>query len=534
MEILSVKDLTFTYPGDAEPTLKNILFSAAKGEMITLCGKSGSGKTTLMRCLKPALAPHGTKSGIIEYLGDDEETGIGFVMQNPENQLVTDKVWHELTFGLENMGWSAERIRIRTAEMAGYFGIQNWFRKEVDQLSGGQKQLLNLAAVMIMQPKVLLLDEPVSQLDPAAAEKFLDTVRKLNREMGVTVIITEHRLDRVLPYSDRMIVMEDGKILLDEEPAKGAMELAREKNDMFRSMPAAVQAYGIAGDADVKEIGHCPLDIRQGRKWLETLFGGKPVTKTTVTRPETFSESGEKMGLKNILFRYEKNGEDVIRDLSLTIYKGEVHAIVGGNGTGKTTALKIMGGLLRPYRGKVDFKGLKVRMLPQNPQEVFALDTVKAELLEMSGDIEEVVSLMEIEHILGSHPYDISGGEQQRVAMGKLFLTDPDVILLDEPTKGMDNAFKEKLGDIFLSLKAKRHTLIMVSHDIEFCSKYADRCSMFFDGSVTTTEEPGKFFSGNSFYTTAANKMSSEFFEDAITPDELGMLICENLKEKVK
>lgn len=576
MAVFTVEHLSFAYPGRERPALDDVSFSVERGEMITLCGRSGSGKTTLMRLLKPSLAPHGRRQGRIIWrpdvpakedpdtqmdgqkggrphrrpgvkakpspgsgarrgagAGDAMDRAVGFVLQNPENQIVTDKVWHELAFGPENLGWDNRTIRVRVAEMASYFGIQNWFRRDVSELSGGQKQLLNLAAVLVMRPDVLLLDEPTAQLDPIAAGEFIDTVRKINRETGLTVILTEHRLDSVLPQSDRMLVLDEGKLLVDAAPADGAALLAQRRHEMFRSMPAPVQAYGMVYERGLAGEGRCPLDIRDGRRWLENLFAGREIAVPALTRgrDEKAAAAEEVIRLDNVWFRYSRQGDDVIRGLSCRIYRGECFAVVGGNGTGKTTMLKLLAGILRPYRGRIRSGGQKILMLPQDPQTVFACDTVRGELEEMSEDeaaIRRTAELMEIEPLLTSHPYDISGGEQQRAALAKMLLADPEVILLDEPTKGMDNAFKDKLGTIFERLKEEGKTLVLVSHDIEFCGSRADRCAMFFDGSITTEGKPDDFFAGSSFYTTAANRMSAGLFRNAITPGDLAELVIRN------
>ena len=265
MAHFEIKDLSFSYPtANGKLALKNINLKIERGEYLTVCGKSGSGKTTLLRHLKSVLAPHGNLSGEIIFEGKplreadlrEQSSKIGYVMQNPDNQIVTDKVWHELAFGLESLGEDQKTIRLRVAEMASYFGIQGWFRKDVSQLSGGQKQLLNLASIMAMQPSVLILDEPTSQLDPIAAADFLNTVRKINLELGTTVIITEHRLEDVFHASDRVAVMEDGALLAVDEPRAIGEFLKKENNQMFAAMPSPVQIYyGVENDLQ------CPLRI---------------------------------------------------------------------------------------------------------------------------------------------------------------------------------------------------------------------------------------------------------------------------------
>lgn len=558
MDVFTIKDLTFIYPQRSRPSLSNISLSIGKGEFIALCGQSGSGKTTLMRLLKPALAPHGEQSGEILYRrngarisSSEWETEVGFVLQNPENQIVTDKVWHELAFGPENLGWDNETIRVRVAEMASYFGIHSWFRREVKDLSGGEKQLLNLAAVMVMNPKVLLLDEPTSQLDPIAAEDFLDTVRKLNREIGTTVVITEHRLDYLLPEADRILVLDKGRLIVDDTPAAGAARLAEMDHDMFSSMPAVTKAYAMTRAKGLPAGDTAPLDIRQGRKWLEDLLLkgdhsgetagvrkiNEPISpdRTANPTPEEAQASKPALTGKNLWFRYDRNGEDVLRGLNLAVNQGEVFAIVGGNGSGKSTLLKILCGMQKAYRGKIrTFGEQKILMLPQDPQSVFACETVRGELEEMTGDrekIREVADLMAITDLLEAHPYDISGGEQQRTALAKVLLADPDILLMDEPTKGIDNAFKMHIGETLGHLKEQGKTIVLVSHDIEFCALYADRCAMIFDGAITAAGTARKLFSGNRFYTTSCSKMSEEFFDNAVVPQDIAELLELNLKD---
>lgn len=546
MAHFEIKNLSFSYPASKNrPALSNINLDIERGEYIAVCGKSGSGKTTLLKHLKSVLAPHGTLEGEIYFEGRplsesdlrQQSSKIGYVMQNPDNQIVTDKVWHELAFGLESLGMDQKTIRLRVAEMASYFGIQGWFHKNVSELSGGQKQLLNLASIMAMQPTVLILDEPTSQLDPIAAADFLNTVRKINLELGTTVIITEHRLEDIFHAADRVVVMEKGKIIAADEPHRVGEFLKDENNEMFAAMPSPVQIYyGVESDLP------CPLTVREGRNWLSDMFEGKEIK---VSAPEEKEEREEDTGapaiiLKEAWFRYEKESPDVLKGVSLQVPKEKIFAIVGGNGTGKSTTLKAICNICKPYRGQVLIDGKRIdkyksselfkgnlAMLPQDPQSLFVKKTVREDLEEMllSGEpkerVAEIAELCDVADLLESHPYDLSGGEQQRAALAKVLLTDPKILLLDEPTKGIDNFFKLKFAKILNRLKERGVTILMVSHDVEFCAKYADRVGMFFDGSVVTTNTPGKFFSQNSFYTTAANRMSRHIFKNAITNEDV-------------
>ena len=551
MAHFQIENLTFSYAAAKNKrSLDDVSLTIEKGEYIVLCGKSGSGKTTLLKHLKSVLTPSGKRSGMILFNGismeqvsqRDQSSKIGYVMQNPDDQIVTDKVWHELAFGLESLGCDQKTMRSRVAEMACYFGIQDWFHRDVANLSGGQKQLLNLASIMAMQPEVLILDEPTSQLDPIAASDFLNTVRKINMELGTTVIITEHRLEDIFPYADRAIVMDGGKVIADDTPRNIGKLLWEQKNDMFAAMPTPVRVfYGAAGE------GNCPLTVREGRTWLSRSFpeGVKKNAISTDLLPEEIENPA--LSLKELWFRYEKNSPDILRGGSAEVAAGSLFAIVGGNGAGKSTTLKAICGICKPYRGKVKIFGKPIEkyksaelfqnclaMLPQDPKSLFVAKTVREELEEMTKDqakINEIAAVCEIENLLSSHPYDLSGGEQQRAALAKVLLTNPRLLLLDEPTKGIDSFFKEKLANILCKLKGQGITIVMVSHDVEFCAKYADSVSMFFDGQVLTTDTPRRFFGNNSFYTTAANRMSRHVFSMAVTAEDVVNLYRENHNE---
>ena len=556
MEILHIEDLSFRYPKAEKYALENINLSVESGEFIVICGRSGCGKTTLLRLLKRELSPAGEKSGKITYRGTDTDelcerdaaADIGFVMQNPDSQIVTDKVWHELAFGLENLGVPTETIRRRVGEMASYFGIADWFRKSTDELSGGQKQLLNLASVMVMQPKILLLDEPTGQLDPIAAADFIATVQKLNRELGLTVILVEHRLEDVFPAADRVLMLEEGRTLLCDTPSGAGKRLRELDGDhpMLLGLPAAMRVYGALsadGDGDT-----CPLTVREGRDYLERHYSEctePPLEGEYIHGDEVAAE------LKNVWFRYEKDLDDVMRGTSLKVYRGEAYCILGGNGTGKTTTLSVLAGLRRAYRGKVLVFGKPVRdyrgnslyrnnlaLLPQNPQTVFTRDTVRADLCEIlevqdirkderEEQISEISEKMGITPFLYRHPYDLSGGEAQKCAIAKILLTRPRILLLDEPTKGLDAAAKKSLTAMLRRLRDDGVTLITVTHDVEFAAEFADRCGLFFDGEIISSDVPAAFFSQNSFYTTAANRMARSLFPHAITAEDV-VKCCRN------
>ena len=552
MAHFEIRDLTFSYASSkGKHSLEHINLSVAQGEFLVLCGASGSGKSTLLRHLKTVLTPSGKSGGQVLFHGvplkevpDRDQAGkIGFVMQNPDDQIVTDKVWHELAFGLESLGCDQKTMRSRVAEMACYFGIQDWFHRDVATLSGGQKQLLNLASIMAMQPEALILDEPTSQLDPIAASDFLNTIRKINTELGTTVIITEHRLEDIFPYADRAVVMEGGRILADDVPAKVGQLLFEEKNPMFSAMPTPVRVFYEAGAA-----GESPLTVRQGRSWLSREFPEEPKKKTIPVEALPEEVENPALELRELWFRYEKDSPDILRGVSLEVPAGSLCAILGGNGAGKSTTLKAVSGICRPYRGKITLFGKRVEkyktgelfngclaMLPQDPKSLFVKKTLREDLEEMTKDkkaLEDIAELCQVSALLDRHPYDLSGGEQQRGALAKVLLTTPRLLLLDEPTKGIDSFFKETFAKILMDLKGKGITILMVSHDVEFCARYADRVSMFFDGQILTTDTPRRFFGGNSFYTTAARRMSRHLFDYAVTAEDVVALYKENKEDR--
>ena len=547
MEIISINDLTFSYPNKENFALQNVNLSINSGDFVVVCGQSGSGKTTLLRMLKKEIAPHGEKQGAVYYKGEDVEKlddkisaqKIGFVFQKPDQQIVTDKVWHELAFGLESLGYDSDYIRLRVGEMANYFGITSLFRKKTTELSGGQKQLMNLASVMAMSPDVIILDEPTSQLDPITANDFITTLKKINDELGLTVIIIEHRLQEVFPIADKVAVMEDGKVICYDTPRNVCEKLSN--HPMSQGFPSAVRIWQKSGGK-----GNCPLTVKEGRNFINLNFSERKLSlRNTIPNTEDI------ITLKDVFFRYEKGGNDILSGTNLSIKKGEHFCILGGNGSGKTTTLKILAGLLKPYRGKViidnnkmtkkttaDFNRLGVAMLPQNPESVFLKSRViddytelcKIKEIEKSAYEDKINSVAEklgINDLLENHPYDLSGGEIQKCALGKVLISEPKILLLDEPTKGVDAYSKLSLSKILQEIKSEGVTIITVTHDVEFASIVADRCGLFFDGEVLSSLVPQEFFSKNNFYTTASSRISRDKFANAVTVDDVVSLIKE-------
>ena len=569
MEILRVDGLKFSYPNQLKKALNNINFSIDEGDFVLICGESGCGKSTLLRHLKPELSPHGQVSGDIyyysqkinDYSSKQLASEIGYVLQNPDSQIVTDKVWHELAFGLENMGLDTQSIRLRVAEMASFFGIQGWFRKNVNDLSGGQKQLLNLASIMAMQPKILILDEPTSQLDPIAAKDFIDTLVRINKELSTTIIMTEHNLEDIYSVCDKVIVMEDGKVICNDTNYKVADILSGDKNHkMFKSLPTPSKIYNQL-NGYLECASKSPLTVKDCRQWLNDSMDEVTITKLDDTETEINIDEKDReiaIELKDVYFQYNKISVPTIRDLSFKVYKGEIYSILGGNGTGKSTTLSLVARQRKPQRGKIFINNIEMKkynnkslyennlaLLPQNPQSLFVFETVREDLEEVlilqnkdreyiDKEVKRVSKLLDIEHLLEHHPYDLSGGELQRAGMAKVMLLNPKIILLDEPTKGLDAYCKEEIGKMLMKLRDMGVTIVVVSHDIEFSARYSDRCAMFFDGSIVSEGTPKEFFLGNNFYTTVSNRIARNIFEDTLIYEDVVSLCKKNIELKTK
>lgn len=534
MDIMTVKDLTFTYPNEDRPTVDGISLSFQEGSFNLICGATGSGKTTLLRLFKKEISPKGSRTGDIRVFGQSIEDispsvsaqGIGYLMQDPKTQAVTHTVWHELAFGLENMGLQKSLIRRRVSETAAFFGIGEWFDREVSSLSGGQLQLLNLAAVTVAEPRILLLDEPTSHLDPMAAESFLSALVRINRELGITVVVAEHDLERTLGIADRVIMLDCGRVIVDGKPSK-ALSLVSPKSPVHPALPSAVKIASAL--APQKEP---PLTAGRCRAFVDGYvsgIGGFP-KKVACSRPT--AENGEiAVSVSDLRFGYGE-GDLALDGVDLRVYSGEIFCLVGGNGSGKTTLLKAIAGLIAPEGGRIKIHGKNLKkyapdllygrtvaMLPQDVTLLFTRDRVGDEA-DMGPS-----SLFDLSYISDRHPYDISGGEQQKLALNKILSKDPSVILLDEPTKGLDGESKNALAEALRTLKSKGKTLIVVTHDLDFAAACADRCGMLFRGRTVCEEGVREFFEGNRFYTPSASRIAGHLLRGVLTSDEVVTLL---------
>ena len=542
MAILQFEGVSFAYPNSKRRVIDQISFSMEEGEYVVVCGESGCGKTTLLRLAKPELTPAGAFEGKIYYKNTlldelDKETSalkIGFVQQNPDNQIVTDYVWHEMAFGLENMALPTQVIRRRVSEMASFFGMEDWFHKKTCELSGGQKQMLNLASIMAMNPELLILDEPTSMLDPLAARNLLQMIQRINRELGVAVMICEHRLEEVFQTADSILLMRKGEVLWKDTPENIAAHLQKdpESSRIYYGLPGAVRIFGeLQNQGIYPKKNNLPLSIRDARAALR----GLSVDETYVTRK---LENNKKkkyehvISAKEVHFKYKKDGPEILKSLDLTLRRGELLALFGGNGAGKSTLLKNISGLCKPQRGRLKImEGMRVAMLPQNPQALFQYDSVWEEFLDSAQYAENDMSLQEnarlmaekldLSEKLDAHPYDLSGGEMQRAAIGKLLLQKAEILLMDEPTKGLDAYLKKTFAKLTEQLKEQGISILMVTHDLDFAASYADRCALLFDGQLISEDEPHAFFSGNRFYTTTAGLIGGDRIAQVITCEEV-------------
>lgn len=464
---IAVEGLTFSYPQAKTPVLRGLDWKVPRGAFAILVGGTGSGKSTLLSLLKPQIAPAGTREGLLAVGGVDVDRlddaqgarSIGYVFQNPDNQIVCESVWHEMAFCLENLGTPQDEMRRLIAETSYFFGIDDWFRQSTDSLSGGRKQLLALASTLVAQPSLLLLDEPTSQLDPVAERNFLHALFRINRELGCTVVVATHAPRAMVDYATCAFELVNGQVreILDMEVLRTREPLV----DADKTVPPRMQG----------EDDPCAL---------------------------TFDDAW---------FRYDRESPWVLRNLDLCVAKAQIHALVGGNGCGKSTLLALAAGSSRLQRGKVRAGDGRRVLLPQDPRALFAAETTFDELMEWSGQLgygeEEVHRLLEKLGLTAQgcvHPYDLSGGQQQLLAIGKLLLAKPDVLLLDEPTKGLDAQARAKVAHVLLDLRAQGKTVLMASHDLDFVQQVADTVSMMFDGEIASTEPVTTFFANNVYY----------------------------------
>lgn len=563
--MIRIENYSFTYAGSENKVLENITTTIEPGSFTLLCGASGCGKTTLLLSLKKSLVPAGEAEGTIwiqdvkrEEMDDLAAAAIvGYVGQNPEQMIVTDKVWHELAFGLESLGVPVNQMKKRVAEVAQFFGLQELYALDTATLSGGQKQLVALASVMAMQPEILILDEPTSQLDPLAATEFLHILKRINEELGTTILLCEHRLEEVFFLSDRIILMDQGRIEAEGSKEDLCAYLASkgELGRFYQGLPAPARIFTALNHEDNKT---CPISIKEGRLWFQSYCREKKIPevrdgieKQVCETKRAFENTKPILLVEELYVTYEERQEAVLKAASLKLHKGEWYCLLGGNGAGKSTFLKVLCGQLAYQQGKILYHGAKIEKknrismgyegmvyLPQNPALLFSQISVKEELEVMLSEpywpqsrnlsdaskavmLSDMLNHMELTEVSSHHPYDLSGGQMQRLALAKLFLLKPKILLLDEPTKGMDPGFKSEFAKIVSAFCQSGGSVLMVSHDVEFSAEYVDTCGLLFDGEIVSEGEAKAFFAGNNFYTTSTNKMVRTTLEHAVTVTEV-------------
>ena len=501
MKLYSITDLSYSYPGSDMNALADISLEINSGEFIVLCGSSGSGKSTLLNLMKsPAEA--GKQDGTIDFHGNYA----GFVLQFPDEQIVCDKVWHELAFGAESIGLSQNEIRSRVSQTALFFGIEDLLYCDCDKLSGGQKQMINLASVMAMNPDVLLLDEPLSQLDPIASTQFVSLLVRINRELGTTIIVAEHQLGGLMTAAKRAVLLDNGKVCLDGSADALISYLAENNHPMLLEMPVGVRVSASVSNALPM------LDVPSTKDWYTAYSESNGLNAPDITESGVSGDCC--ISIKNLSFGYKDSKRDIIRNLSLDIKRGSITAVMGGNGAGKSTLLGLICGTFKPNGGKIDIRGGKLGFLPQDPTLLFSKETLRE---EFQGNADEIAAAFNLTHLLYRHPFDLSGGERQKAALAKLISYGADILLLDEPTKGADAVYKQMFSAMLKQLKADGKTIVLVSHDMDFCAETADMCALLFDGEISVCLPPSGFFTSSAFFTTDSAKIAKNVCDNVYT-----------------
>jgi energy-coupling factor transporter ATP-binding protein EcfA2 len=531
--IAAVSNLTYWYPERETPALRALNWSIDPGEFVTVTGPSGSGKSTLLRCLN-GLTPHfsgGIFDGVVTVAGHDTRHYsprvlarlTGFVFQDPESQFVAGRVDDELAFGMEQLGVPPVTMRKRVEEVLDLLGIAALRDREIVTLSGGERQRVAVAAALALQPSILALDEPTSQLDPWGAEEVLAALNRLNEDLGLTVILAEHRLERVVAHADRLTVLaSDGSIALDGPPRVSLRDAE------MGSLPALL-ALGRRLDWDP-----LPLSIKEGRaaQRRDAALGRIPAPAPPDPAP---SGGAPVVALQGVSAGWDRH--PVLRNIDLDVRPGELLALMGRNGSGKTTLLRLVAGLHRPSSGRVLIAGQDtarlhpadiaqtVGYLPQNPSALFFAETLRAELAftrkhhPRSGlEPEATLAALGLEHAIDHNPRDLSGGERERAALAAVLVGGPRVLLLDEPTRGMDAARKRALIATLHRLRHDGVAILLATHDVELVAEVASRIALLGDGRIVADGGPRTVLSGSLTFTTAVNKLYGDGF---LTPGDI-------------
>lgn len=543
MAYIKVKDLSYYYPNAEKPSLDKINLEIPEGQLVLVAGGSGSGKSSLVRAIA-GLIPEfygGSYAGAV-YLDHKEvrqlnrstlAKTVGMVFQDPESQLVMSNVEQEIVFGMENLGLSNELMQRRLIEVSSALDLSQYLNSSIAQLSGGLKQKVALASVLCMQPEILILDEPTSQLDPVASEEIFSIVKRLNEENGMTIILVEHRLERCFSLADRILVMDQGQIICDQVEPCNLAYWAVKNHSPF--VPPLAKLFASVNYPEI------PVTVKQGRALLKPCYDiEKPVKVTAQVKKKTgireIARINPLLEVKNLWFAFQ-NGPEVLKNVNLCLEPGDFTVIMGGNGAGKTTLLKNLNGLLKPGRGTVKFLGRDIRnstveelatsmaYLVQNPNDYLFLPTVREEInftlknlhLSDKGIADELLVKLKIDAYKDVNPRDLSTGERQRVALASILAVRPQLLLLDEPTRGLDYELKSELGEILIKLQSEGTTILLVTHDVEFAAEYASNIVLMAEGSVIASGSKYDMLSNSAFYSPQVNKLFNQRADGIVT-----------------
>jgi len=584
--LISIKNLTFYYSGSDKPSLRDVNLEIGDGEFVLLTGPSGGGKSSLCRCLN-GLIPHfygGTMTGKVEVNGlnvmkhstKELATMVGMVFQDPENQLVTVDVDRELAFGLENLAFAKEVIAKRVEEALDTVGIASLRHRATSELSGGEKQRVAIASVLALYPDILVLDEPTSELDPKGAEDVLNVVERLNDELGITVILVEHRLDRVVAHSDRVIVLVKGMITADGGP-RSILSDGKVSQSGVGIPPIIKLAQAVKSKGSL--IDNTPLTVKEGRIAMAEALRDSESSASRhsehpslslraegVAIPRHFAiAQGDNKGpviasetkqshlkplieVKKLWHAYPE-GFVAVKDINLKVCPGEFVAIMGRNASGKTTLVKHFNGLLKPTRGDVTVGGInakeatvaelcrKVGYVFQNPNDHLFCDTVEEELaftlnnLGVKGGeaeplINQTLERFGLTQYRYQYPRFLSGGEKQRVALASILVAQPQIIILDEPTRGMEYRLKAELMKFLDEYRREYRAVILVTQDVEMVAEFSDRVVLLSEGKIVVDGPKREVLSQALLFSPQINRLAQALKSygvpgDILTADEM-------------
>lgn len=536
---IKIEGMTYCYPAENQNALKDINLGIDSGEVVFICGDSGSGKTTLGKCMTGAVPGFygGTMKGAVLVNGieisqmqhQERASEITMVFQDPERQLMMNRVHREIAFGLENVGVEPARIKRRVWESMQFCNILDLWDREIRTLSGGQKQKVAVAAAISYMPKCIIFDEPTSQLDPLAAEEIIALIGKINRELGITAVIIEQRIERCFEISDKILLLEKGRIAFwgSREEFYGL-----EGRGFEHCLPIHLR---LAKHAGAEEM---PSSVKETRLLVASMAAEPSSGEVKdISPPATGDRKEELLRIKGLNVSYGSRA--VLKDLDCSVSRGDFTGIFGPNGAGKSTLLKSVTGLLK-YGGSIRLEGREISKLrsvevgrllgyvSQNPNDYISKDSVYEELkftLDNYGNpdltaIEEVLTSLGLENVRDKNPRDLSGGERQRVAIAAMLVNRPDILLLDEPTRGLDSKLKLQLGKLLSKLNREGVTIMLVTHDIEFASEFCSRYILLFSGEIVSSGSREEVMKDGIFYTTAANKIFRGIAPDIYTFDQ--------------